>query len=90
MSLIAMAQSVAGSLAILGRLNNRYWPVPFEFRGGPFEFLSGTLIWLAASHCRSMVQEIMRRLADDYDKLGDRAAEQLTNGLELIKASKPG
>jgi hypothetical protein len=32
------------ALAILGRLNNRYWPVPFEFKGGPFEFLSGTLI----------------------------------------------
>jgi hypothetical protein len=39
---------------------------------------------------RGETQEIMRRLADDYDKLGDRAAERLTNGLELIKASKPG
>jgi hypothetical protein len=30
-------------------------------------------------------QEVMRRLANDYDKLGDRAARGVANGIELTK-----
>jgi hypothetical protein len=35
-------------------------------------------------------QEIMRRLADDYDKLGERAAKRLASGIQLSKYSKSG
>jgi hypothetical protein len=31
----------------------------------------------------------MRGLADDYDKLGDRAAKRLVTGIELIKNAEP-
>jgi hypothetical protein len=34
-------------------------------------------------------REITRRLADDYDKLGDRAAQRLANGVEITKHAEP-